>query len=352
LGVLFIVGTDSLARLLELLSDGQLHSGASLGEALGISRAGVWKRVHAARAMGIPLNAQRGGYRLPAGFDLLVASKILEQCSAETRRALAGIDLLWSIDSTNSHVMRCYQQGEAQPVVVLAEQQTAGRGRRGRVWHSPLAGNIYLSLGWVFTEGLAAIEGLSLVVGLKVLEVLEQFGATGLQLKWPNDICWHQRKLAGILVDVQGDPSGICQVATGIGINVNMPKVSASQIDQPWVDLVTVLGGGYTGKNVIVSRNTLVAALLDQLVPVFQSLPEKGFASYRQAWQQYDLCYGQPVCLLSGTTVLAGIGQGINAQGAYALRVDRAGEPSALYYASGGEISLRLPGAIPGRACT
>jgi BirA family biotin operon repressor/biotin-[acetyl-CoA-carboxylase] ligase len=350
--VLFIVGTDSLTSLLELLSDGQLHSGTFLGEALGISRAAVWKRVRAARAMGIPLSAQRGGYRLPTGFDLLGASEILEQCHAETRRALARIDLLLSVDSTNNHVMRCYQRGETQPVMVLAEQQTAGRGRRGRVWHSPFAGNIYLSLGWVFTEGLAAIEGLSLLVGLKVLEVLEQFGATGLQLKWPNDVCWHQRKLAGILIDVQGDPSGICQVAAGIGINVNMPQASAEQIDQPWVDLVTVLGGGYMGKNRVVSRNAIVAALLDQLVPAFQSLPEKGFASYRQAWQQHDLCYGRPISLLSGTAVLAGIGQGINAQGAYALRLDREGDSSVLHYASGGEISLRLSGAVPGGACT
>lgn len=238
-----MTSADSLRRLLECLSDGCIHSGESLGAELGISRAAVWKHVKAAQLAGVPLWANRGeGYRLAPGFALLNADQIRRDCLPATLSALSNIEILMTIDSTNSQLMRRFQEGGPDSLVVLAEKQTAGRGRRGRVWQSPFASSIYLTLGWTFTEGVAAIEGLSLVVGLKVLEVLQRFGASDLQLKWPNDVYWQQRKLAGILIEVQGDPAGVCQVAIGIGINVNLQETQNTLIDQPWVDLHTIIG--------------------------------------------------------------------------------------------------------------
>ena len=336
-----MMNADSLRRLLECLSDGCIHSGESLGAALGISRAAVWKHVKAAQQAGVPLCANRGeGYRLESGFELLGLDKIRRGCLPDTLSALSDIEIFMTLDSTNSQVMRRFQEGSINPLAVLAEKQTAGRGRRGRVWHSPFAGSIYLTIGWIFTEGVAALEGLSLIVGLKVVEVLQRIGASDLQLKWPNDVYWHQRKLAGILIDVQGDPAGVCQVAIGIGINVNLQEAQNSFIDQPWVDLVTVIGDKPT------SRNQLVAALLNELIPVLKTLPDKGFSAYQEQWQAYDLCYGHSVIVHSGNSFVTGRACGVNSQGAYGIDLAEgasdAEKQSVIHYVNGGEISLRL----------
>lgn len=338
-----MAAADSLRQLLALLADGRIHSGEALGQALGISRAAVWRHVKTAQQAGVPLSANRGeGYQLATGFELLDVGKIRQGCDADTLAAFTEMAVFMSLDSTNSQVLRHFQAGHLQPLLVLAEKQTAGRGRRGRVWHSPFAGSIYLTLGWIFSDGVAALEGLSLVAGLKVVEVLQALGAKGLQLKWPNDVYWQQRKLAGILVDVQGDSSGLCQVAIGIGINVNLHEAQGALIDQPWVDLMTVSGGQ------LISRNQLVAALLNAMVPVLRTLPDSGFAAYQRDWQAYDLCYGQAVTVQSGNSMLAGRACGVNAQGAYGIDIADVGKPAALQYVSGGEISLRL--SPPGTA--
>ena len=165
-------------------------------------------------------------------------------------------------------------------------------------------------------------------------------------MKWPNDVYWHQRKLAGILVEVQGDPAGLCQVAIGIGINVNLQTAQNSLIDQPWVDLHAVIGEP-------VSRNQLVAALLNELLPVLKTLPDKGFSAYQQQWQAYDLCYGHPVVVQSGNSVMTGRACGVNSQGAYGINVtdelSRANTQAVIQYVSGGEISLRLYQAADGK---
>jgi BirA family biotin operon repressor/biotin-[acetyl-CoA-carboxylase] ligase len=339
---------DSLRRLLECLSDGRIHSGESLGLELGISRAAVWKHIKAAQLAGVPLCANRGeGYRLETGFSLLNADSIRRDCRSDILELLSDIEIFMTIDSTNSQVMRRFQEGNFNPSLVLAEKQTAGRGRRGRVWQSPFASSIYMTLGWSFTEGVAAIEGLSLVVGLKVLEVLQRLGANELQLKWPNDVYWHQRKLAGILIEVQGDPAGLCQVAIGIGINVNLQAAQSSLIDQPWVDLRTVIGSETA------SRNQLVAALLNELVPVLNTLPDKGFSAYQRQWQAYDLCYGHPVVIQSGNSVMTGRACGVNSQGAYGINpsydASHTNQQAVIQYVSGGEISLRLHQPVDGK---
>jgi len=328
-----MTGADSLRRLLVCLSDGQIHSGESLGLSLGVSRAAVWKHIKLAQAMGVPLSASRGeGYRLESGFELLNVEAIKQACLPDIPDVFSAIDIFMTLDSTNNYVMRMFQQGATQALAVLSEKQTAGRGRRGRVWHSPFAGSIYLTVGWIFTEGIAAIEGLSLIVGLKVVEVLQRFGVSDLQLKWPNDVYWHQRKLAGILIDVQGDPAGVCQVAIGVGINVNLQSTQYSLIDQPWVDMATIIGSEQS-----LSRNRLTAELLNAMVPMLQTLPGKGFAAYQGDWQAYDLCDGHDIALQLGNTLITGRACGVNTQGAYGVETT-----AGKQYVSGGEISLRL----------
>lgn len=336
------MATDTLSCLLDCLADRQLHSGESLGAALGVSRAAVWKQVRLARALGVPLQAIKGeGYRLQPGFELLDASAIQQACQPVTRAHCPDISVLRVTDSTNSEVMRRFQAGGEGGFAVLAEKQTTGRGRRGRAWYSPFGASLYLSIGWVSHEGVAAFEGLSLVAGLKVIKALERFGIRDLMLKWPNDVYWQHRKLAGILVDVQGDPSGTCQLAVGIGINIDLPTDASGSIDQPWTDLRSILSSS-GDKETYLSRNRLAAAVIDEMIPVFGELVGGGFSIYRDDWQHYDLCKNQRLCLQHGSIIIEGKGCGINLQGAYGMMLDSSTGESVIQYFSGGEITLRI----------
>lgn len=330
------MAADSLASLLACLADGGLHSGESLGAELGVSRAAVWKQVRLAKALGVPLLAIKGeGYRLQPGFELLNATRIQQACQQRTRMLCPHIETLLVTDSTNSEVVRRFNAEAGQGFAILAEKQTAGRGRRGRSWHSPFGASIYLSIGWVAHEGISAFEGLSLVAGLKVVKALERFGVKDLMLKWPNDVYWKQQKLAGILVDVQGDPAGVCQLAVGIGINVDLPAEANDSIDQPWIDLRSI-------SQSLISRNQLVAAVLDEMMPTFADLADRGFVAYRDDWQRYDLCQGHQLVLQHGQHSVTGVGYGINTQGAYGIRQPSSGDSEAIHYFSGGEISMRI----------
>jgi BirA family biotin operon repressor/biotin-[acetyl-CoA-carboxylase] ligase len=329
---------NALRPLLSRLSDGQFHSGESLGQDLLVSRAAIWKRIRQLQQIGIPVEVRKGlGYRLPAAVSLLEESEIRESLAPETGRQLGLIQVQFVTDSTNDEAMRYLGQGETFPLVVLAEQQLAGRGRRGRQWHSPFGGNIYFSLGWESTQSLAALEGLSLVVGLKVAEVLESTGIKGLQLKWPNDVLWQGKKLAGVLIDVQGDPQGPVRVVIGIGLNVQMPQREGACIDQHWVDCAGILGIQGLG---IPSRNHLVAQLIEALLPALKDIEKKGFVVFQREWQKRDMLMGQSLFVQGGVENMAGYGKGVDEHGAYILETT-AGHK----HISGGEISLRMESA-------
>lgn len=327
---------QKLRKLLCCLSDGQIHSGESLGLQLGVGRAAVWKQVQQAQARGLPLLAHKGsGYQLPMALEWLDAVAIRHALQPPVCSRLSEIVVLFEVDSTNNYVLKQLREGRGAPFAVLAERQTAGRGRRGRRWFSPFASSIYLTLGWHYSQGLAALEGLSLVTGLKLLQALQKLGVGDLALKWPNDVMWRQQKLAGVLIEIQGDPAGECQVAIGIGLNVHVPAaLRAEAVDQPWVDLQQVL---QSPARPLPSRNELVAVLLNELVPALEHLEQRGFAAHRDDWQRYDYCWDQWLAVQSGTHCIEGRGAGVNASGAY--QVDTA---EGRHQISGGEISLRV----------
>ncbi|MDX1654152.1 MAG: biotin--[acetyl-CoA-carboxylase] ligase, partial [Candidatus Competibacteraceae bacterium] len=238
-------------RLLEVLGDGRFHSGEELARALGVSRAAVWKHLNSLGRRGLEVHAVRGrGYRLPNPLELLDPEGIRAQLSPSVQGRLAQLEVFDQIDSTNSYLLTRAKAGAPGGSVCLAERQSAGRGRRGRQWISPFAANLYLSVLWRYPDGPALLSGLSLAVGVAMARALEGVGVVGVGLKWPNDLLWRDQKLGGILLEFGGESSGPCQVVTGVGLNVTMPKEPALDIDQPWPDLTTVLGLG-------LSRNRL-----------------------------------------------------------------------------------------------
>src|SRR5450830_1875295 len=315
-----------MLTLLKLLKDGRFHSGEALGAALGVSRSAVWKQLqHLEAELNLPIHKVRGrGYQLASPLVFLNAEDI----------ALKAASLVWpvyisdSIDSTNAEALRLVDAGCMAPFLVLAEQQTAGRGRRGRKWVSPFAQNVYYSLVLRIDGGLRQLEGLSLVVGLAVMQCLRELGVKGAALKWPNDVLVGHKKIAGILLELVGDPADICHVVLGIGINVNMQK--AAEVDQQWTSAQLETGS-------TVDRNDLVARLGLQLQSYLQRHKAFGFTALQEEWEQNHLWQGRAVSLIAGVNQIDGVVLGVDRQGALRLNVDGV---EKIY--SGGELSLRL----------
>ena len=311
-----------MLTLLKLLKDGRFHSGQALGAALGVSRSAVWKQLqHLESDLNLSIHKVRGrGYQLAAPLELLEQ----EQLDSSPWPVL----IHHSLDSTNAEALRAIDSGAAAPFVVTAERQTAGRGRRGRKWVSPFAENIYYSLVLRMDGGMRQLEGLSLVVGLAVLSALRAVGLSDAGLKWPNDVLVGNKKIAGILLELVGDPADVCHVVLGIGINVNMRL--ASEVDQAWTSVFLESGR-------LVSRNTLISRLNDSLLMYLKRHAAEGFTAIQAEWEQNHLWQGREVSLIAGVHQVDGTVMGIDQQGA--LRMSVNGEVKVY---SGGELSLRL----------
>lgn len=316
-----------MSTLLELLKDGRFHSGQALGEALGVSRSAIWKQLQLLEVeLGLVIHKVRGrGYQLATPITLLNSAEISRRSSSSGAWDVRIFD---SVDSTNAEALRSIEGGSVAPFLVLAERQTAGRGRRGRKWVSPFAENIYYSLVLRIDGGLRQLEGLSLVVGLAVMHTLREYGIPDAGLKWPNDVLVGQKKVAGILLELVGDPADVCHVVLGIGINVNMQ--SAEEVDQKWTSARLESGK-------VIDRNQLVARLSEILVAYLERHRLNGFSAIQGEWEQGHLWQGRAVSLIAGVNKVDGVVLGIDRQGALRLSVE--GEEKTY---SGGELSLRL----------
>ena len=288
-------------------------SGAALSRELGITRSAVWKRIEALRAAGVVIEARAGqGYALARPLQLLDATRLSAALAPAARAELAALEVLFDTDSTNAVALR-----EPMPArgcsVWFAERQSAGRGRRGRAWASPLAAHVYLSISRRFNGGVASLQGLSLAVGVAAAEALHALGYRDVGLKWPNDLLVGDRKLGGILVEIGGDAGGPLRVVVGLGLNVAMPPDAARGIDQPWCDLAGL-------SDQAPDRHAVCVALLDALLPMLARFEREGLAPWIEAWNRHDLLAGRAVRVVEGERVHEGVAAGIAADGALRLR--------------------------------
>lgn len=320
-------------RLIELLASGEFRSGQWLGMQLSISRAAVWKHIRSLTNAGMEVHAVRGrGYRLAQAMQPLNDGLIRQSMTKEAASRLQRFDVLQVTDSTSDYLKRLDQvcDSHTQAQACVAELQTAGRGRRGRHWVSPYGSNLYLSFSTRVSGARLASGGLSLAVAVAVLHALQHCGVAGLGLKWPNDIYYQGRKLAGILLDLSGESGGPYQVIVGVGINLHMPDGAGEEIDQPWADL------SQTG--VKIDRNVLAGAILENLFNALDLFNEHGLESFTQEWQRHDLVSGHAVELQhEHQPLISGVARGIDAHGA--LLVERDGVTRGYHL---GEVSLRL----------
>lgn len=314
---------DLLARLIAGPA-----SGDALARESGQTRAAIWKNIEALRAGGIAIDAQAGrGYALRQSVELLDGDAIFIALTELARTEVASLDVAWSIDSTNSTLLR-EQTPRNGAAVLLAERQTAGRGRRGRAWTSPLASNLYLSVARYFSGGLTRLGGLSLVAGVAVAEALHALGYAETRLKWPNDVLVGARKLGGILVEGGGEHAGPVRAVIGIGLNVRMPQAHV-EIEQPWIDLATI-------DTPLQSRNAIAASVLSHLLPALEVFDHDGLAPFLPRYAAQDGLAGRSVTVQASDGEHVGQVLGIADDGA--LRV---GLPDGERVFHSGDVSVR-----------
>jgi BirA family transcriptional regulator, biotin operon repressor / biotin---[acetyl-CoA-carboxylase] ligase len=299
--------------LLSCLNDGPV-SGVDIAKQLGISRSAVWKRIEMLRQQGLEIIALAGkGYALQHPLDFLDYVEIEAALDVKARACLGTLAIVEQVDSTNAWAQKTPLSSASSADIFLAEQQLAGRGRRGRTWASPYASNIYLSIHQRFDRHLASLSGLSLLVGLAITKTLRSLQFSNIFVKWPNDIVADEKKCGGILIEVQGDAQGPVTATIGIGINVRMPRSAGDAIDQAWTDLQQLSPGR------AIARNALVAALLNHLLPALQHFEKNGASDYLLQWPQYDALLNRAVRVIDGNQEHHGIAVGVTDHGALRL---------------------------------
>ena len=325
--------------LLRALSSERFTSGTLLATEFAVSRSAVSAALKEAANAGVEIfSLTRQGYRLGAPLDFIDVARVATAMGLIGNQAnRIDLEVIDCIDSTNTELLRRLNQGAPSGSVLVAEMQSAGRGRRGRVWQSSLGGSLAFSILWRFDLGLAQLGGLSLVVGLAVKRALDRFGIEA-QLKWPNDIWLAQKKCGGILIETHGELMGPVTAVIGIGLNVKLPMSVISQLDQP----VTDLASHAHGENVI-ERNALLAAVLCALIEALDIFSRDGFAAFRQAWIAAHALHGAVVEVSTADGKIA-TGRVIDVAATGALIVDVNGQVRTL---SSEEVSLRPTASAP-----
>ena len=268
----------------------------------------------------------------------LKATAIVDALSASAA-AMFAVEVYDSVGSTND-VARAFLLADGSPladgsrgVVALAEEQTQGRGRCGRSWHSPAGANLYLSLGWRFHGSVERLSGLSLAIGAMLAEVIARDFEVDLALKWPNDLFHGERKLGGVLIELLGEQNGAIPVVAGIGLNVSMPLEDTASIQRPWTDLASARGSQ-------VDRNSLAAQLINQLASGLTDIAGGDMGGWLEQWRKRDFLHGRQV-LVQGSPTVAGKAAGVDQHGALLVNTE-----TGQLVVAGGEATLLEIGAV------
>lgn len=327
---------ENLKIILQILSDGNYHSGADLGIKLKLTRSAIWKLIKQLQKYNINIEAKTNlGYRIPEGLELLDTKAIMSFVSATHAKPIKNkVAIFDELTSTNTYLADSIKERDNKKGinVCFAEYQTAGKGRLGREWVSPFAKNIYMSLLWQFSRAPHELGGLGLVVAVAITEALKKQGIEdGITLKWPNDVLWNRRKLAGILIELFGETHHIYNAVIGVGLNTNMPATTGKKITQEWCDISQII-------NTKPQRNKLAGLLLDQLLAAITNYEKHGLAPFIEKWQKLDTSYGKKVTIITPQQKISGIGYGIDNNGYFLLK-DSNGETRSF---ASGEVSLRF----------
>lgn len=271
----------------------------------------------------------RDGYlRLLEGIHLLDPGLIQSALSRSSGAWLRRLQIYNVIGSTNAVLMEMAPDSGVDGQIRLAELQVQGRGRRGREWHSPFGANLALSMGFSAEREASDLGGLSLVVGLALVDALERQGISGLALKWPNDLLLEGAKLGGILIEVVTTARGI-ELVIGIGLNIRLPAAIRAALDQSVADI--------EGAGISADRNLLAAAIISSVHEFVREFQQHGFAPFCEVFNARHYFHRAECQILQGSETESGLVDGVTDQGALRLR----GEDGGIRVFHGGEVSLR-----------
>ncbi len=279
---------------------------------------------------GIILEQQSdGGYRLPYPIEWLDKTQILRALSPSVREHdITELSVLDETDSSNAWLLR--QMPRPGFHACLAEYQRAGRGRQGRRWLSPPGSGICLSVA--YQSQTQHIAGLNLAVACGLADLLKHHAGhqprAPIKIKWPNDLYWQGKKLAGLLVEAKVTPHQGMTVVVGVGLNVHL----ATKPDDQRCDLSTI----YTATP---SRNALAGALIQRVIENIKRFSDEGLTPFLSQWREYDMLFDQPVNILRGQERQHGIARGIDEAGFLQVEID-----GRLQTVHDGEVSVRLHG--------
>jgi BirA family biotin operon repressor/biotin-[acetyl-CoA-carboxylase] ligase len=310
-------------RLLGLLVDNAtvVVSGAKIARQSGVSRSAVWRWVGTLRGLGVRIKGHpKTGYQLETVPDILVP-EILQPRLKGTQFG-RRIHHFFKTDSTNTVALALAAAGEPHGTLVVAEEQTAGRGRLGRAWHSEKTSGIYLSiiLRPEFTptkSGLAPQQAplLTLAAGLAARDAVVQVTGLGVDLRWPNDLLAGGKKFCGILTEMQAEAQRIHYVVVGIGVNVNHAKLPA-ELEPIATSLRLATGRG-------VSRLELLAGLLAAFDRYYNQLLRDGSAPLISRFSQVSsYASGKRVLVTGPKEKMSGVTEGLDATGTLLVRRD------------------------------
>ncbi len=305
-------------------------SGAILAEKLGISRVAIWQHMEKLRGQGFEFQAKRArGYRLskkPAGLHATLIEALLR-----SRKRTFPVAVLDTVDSTNDEAARQLASGRADPFVVLARQQTRGRGRFGRVWHSDNHSNLYAS--FAFRPHLAPqlMPRFTLWMGVNICELISNFCTVHAGLKWPNDIVFDGRKAGGMLTEARIDSDQMRDLVFGLGLNVNQPAGTWPQaLSHRATSLAAEVGSP-------IDLNHFAAALIGRVFLAYnQFIDGRHHTQLADKWNHYDVLRGHNVVVLNGTQRIEGTAAGIDDAGSLMMR-DSKGRSHRF---SAGEVTL------------
>ncbi len=321
-------------ELLSLLTaaGGGWVSGAEISRRLGVSRTAIWKHIEALRLLGYEIEAApRKGYRLVARPDLLTPEEV--RAGLATRRLGRVVEYRETVGSTNDLAKEMARQGAPEGLLVLAEQQTAGKGRLGRSWTTPPGAAIAMSL--VLRPDLPphAAPRITLGAAVAVTEAVREAAGVAAGIKWPNDVQVNGRKLCGILTEMEAEMDRVAFVVLGIGLNVTLRR---EQMDPSFRETATSLALEGAPP---VRRAALVQAILARFEAVYDELLGDRFDRVLDRWRALSVTLGQAVRVLGldGQPVLEGVAEEVDQEGALLVR-DGAGQ---VHRVVSGEVSLR-----------
>ena len=328
------VAVDSLVqRVFCALADGAAHSGEQLAAEQGVSRSAVWKAVGALQELGMTIEAApHRGYRLVGPVTPLEKARILDHLPSIARERLRRAEVAWSLPSTNSALLERAEPPVGQFDFLLAEHQSAGRGRRARPWFAPPGGALCLSIGWSFAALPRAAAALSLAVGVCARRALRAFAGLAVQLKWPNDLLADERKLGGILIELRAESAGPAYIVIGIGVNCALGPALSGRVQQAGTIPIDLAELGVMPCD----RNRLAGVLLGEIIAGVVEFERHGLAPFAAEWSEADALVDRTVSLSLPGAKYLGVARGIDADGA--LRVQ--GEDGLRQFHSG-EVSVR-----------